>query len=171
MFRFVLGFAFAVFLIAVCGLSYFMLGFAPVATAAPPMPFEATLAGIALNKAISRAAPQAVPLTASEDNFMAGAHLYRTHCAVCHGAPGEPETAISKGEFPHPPQLFKGKGVTDDPAGETYWKVANGIRLTGMPAFGQSLTGDQIWQLSLLLANSDKLSDSVKSTLQMPLPQ
>jgi hypothetical protein len=39
----------------------------------------------------------------------------------------------SKGMYPQPPELFKGKGVTDDPAGETYWKVANGIRLTGMP--------------------------------------
>ena len=33
-------------------------------------------------------------------------------------------TAIAKGMFPKVPQLFKGKGVTDDPVGETFWKVA-----------------------------------------------
>jgi thiosulfate dehydrogenase len=47
-------------------------------------------------------------------------------------------------------------GVTDDPPGETYWKVANGIRLTGMPSFKQVLTDTQMWQVSLLLANADK---------------
>jgi len=46
--------------------------------------------------------------------------------------------------------------VTDDPPGETYWKVANGIRLTGMPAFKDVLSDTQMWQVSLLLANADK---------------
>ncbi len=47
-------------------------------------------------------------------------------------------------------------GVTDDPPGETYWKVANGIRLTGMPSFKSVLTDTEMWQVSLLLANADK---------------
>jgi mono/diheme cytochrome c family protein len=47
-------------------------------------------------------------------------------------------------------------GVSDDPAGETVWKVANGIRLTGMPAFKDTLSETKIWQVSLLLANADK---------------
>ena len=49
--------------------------------------------------------------------------------------------------------------------GETYWKVANGIRMTGMPAFQQSLSTDQMWQVSLLLANSDKLPKTVADAL------
>ena len=76
---------------------------------------------------------------------------------------------IAKGEFPKPPELFKGKGVSEDPPGETYWKVANGIRLTGMPGFNSSLTTDQVWQVTLLLANSDKLPAAVQTTLQQPL--
>jgi len=59
--------------------------------------------------------------------------------------------------------------VSDDPAGETYWKVANGIRLTGMPGFTGSLSTDQMWQVTLLLANSDKLPASVRTVLQQPL--
>jgi mono/diheme cytochrome c family protein len=47
-------------------------------------------------------------------------------------------------------------GVTDDPPGETYWKVANGIRLTGMPSYKDVLTDTQMWQVSQLLANADK---------------
>jgi mono/diheme cytochrome c family protein len=58
--------------------------------------------------------------------------------------------------FPKPPQLMKGKGVTDDPVGETYWKVKNGIRLTGMPGFGASMTDQQMWQVSLYLQQGGK---------------
>ena len=65
---------------------------------------------------------------------------------------------------------FKGKGVTDDPAGVTYWKVANGIRLTGKPGFGNSLSKEQMWQVSLLLANSDKLPAAVLAAWREPLP-
>lgn len=83
------------------------------------------------------------------------------------------QSAIAKGMFPKPPHLFRGKGVTDDPPGETYWKVANGIRLTGMPGFKANLSDTQMWQVSLLLANADKISDAVKQQLappQMPAP-
>ena len=55
--------------------------------------------------------------------------------------------------------------------GDTYWVIANGIRLTGMPGFTDSLSSDQMWQVSLLLANADKLSPVVKSALQAPLAQ
>ena len=72
--------------------------------------------------------------------------------------------------FPHPPHLFRGKGVTDDEPGETFWKVKNGIRLTGMPGFEKSLSETQIWQVSLLLANADKLPDSVKQSLATAPP-
>jgi len=84
---------------------------------------------------------------------------------VCRGVPGKEKTAIARGEIPIPPELFKGKGVTDDPPGETFWKIANGIRLTGMPRFNQSLSETQMWQISLMLANADKLPNSVTAAL------
>jgi len=169
--KFVFGFVAALIVMGVCGFGYFALGFAPVATASAPIPMETTLAKLALARVVSRDAPKAAAITASEENFAAGARLYRVHCAVCHGLPGQPQTAIAQGEFPKPPELFKGKGVTDDPPGETYWKVANGIRLTGMPAFNKSLTEEQMWQVSLMVANTDKLSPSVAASLREPLPQ
>jgi thiosulfate dehydrogenase len=147
---------------------YFARGFAPVATSAPPMPFEKELARLALHARMDKEMPKAVPIEADEGNYLAGARLYLVHCASCHGLPGKPETAIARGEFPEPPQLFSDKGVTDDPPGETYWKTAGGIRLTGMPAFRESLSTTQIWQLSLLLAHADKLPPSVLAALKAP---
>ena len=67
--------------------------------------------------------------------------------------------------FPKPPALFHGTGVTDDPAWETHWKAKNGIRLTGMPGFQQHLNDTQLWQVSVLLANADKISPAVKAAL------
>ena len=60
-------------------------------------------------------------------------------------------------------------GVSDDEPGETYWKVANGIRLTGMPAFNQVLTDTEMWQVTLLLKNADQqLPDPVTKILTTP---
>jgi thiosulfate dehydrogenase len=144
---------------------YFAGGFAPVATSAPPMPFERTLARTALHARIEEEMPEVSPIEASETAELAGARIYVEHCAVCHGLPDQPESAIARGEFPRPPQLFRGHGVTDDPPGETWWKVANGIRLTGMPGFGESLSEPEVWQVSLLLANADTLSPAVRAAL------
>jgi len=144
---------------------YFSSGSAPVATAAPPMPFEKMMARMALHARMEKEMPKSVPITADEAAYTVGAQVYKEHCAVCHGLPGQAQTAIAKGMFPKPPVLLEGTGVTDDPPAETYWKVAGGIRMTGMPGFDKSLSTTQMWQVSLLLANADKLPKSVKDSL------
>ncbi|HTQ56155.1 MAG TPA: c-type cytochrome [Bryobacteraceae bacterium] len=166
--QFIFGFVFAVAAIAGGVLLYFGLGFAPVGTATPPMPFERSLARMALHAKIARQPLAQPPIPADAAGLTAGAQIYREHCAVCHGLRGQPETAIAKGMFPPPPQLFQGHGVTDDAAGETYWKVANGIRLTGMPGFEKSLTDTQLWQVSLMLADADKLPPAAMALLSQP---
>jgi len=55
--------------------------------------------------------------------------------------------------------------VTDDDAWESYWKVENGIRMSGMPGFKGQLTETQIWQVSVLVKNADKITESVKKEL------
>ena len=149
---------------------YISHGYAPVGTAADPFPFEKTITSMALNARIKKEAPAEAALPLTDDNLVAGARAYSQYCAVCHGLISQPDTAISKGMFPKPPQLFRGHGVTDDPVGETYWKIENGIRLTGMPAFRQSLSENQIWQMALLLANAGKLPPAAKAILSSPTP-
>jgi mono/diheme cytochrome c family protein len=145
--------------------AYFVYGYAPVATSAGPMPFEVYLAKKALAARLQAEMPKSVPIPTDEPNYLAGARIYRDNCAVCHGLPGQPMTAIATGMSPKPPELLHGKGVTDDTPGETYWKVVNGIRLSGMPGFRKSLSDTQAWQVSILLANADKLSPSVQAVL------
>lgn len=167
---FLVGLIVGVILVVLGAFGYFLSGSAPVATSAAPIPFETFLAKKALQARVEREMPKSVPVSADEPNLLAGARVYRDTCAVCHGLPGQPATAIAAGMFPKPPQLMRGKGVSDDPAGETYWKVVNGIRLTGMPGFRPSLSDTQAWQVSVLLANSDKLPAPVQEALSSPAP-
>jgi mono/diheme cytochrome c family protein len=138
---------------------------APVATADPPMPFEKKFANMALDAHIEKQHIPPSPLTADEPNFLAGAGVYKQHCAVCHGLPGQTPVDYATTMFPKPPQLFRGKGVTDDPASETYWKAANGIRLSGTPSFKTKLNDTQLWQVSELLAHANEIPEGVKTVL------
>jgi mono/diheme cytochrome c family protein len=169
--KFLFGLILGAVLVPVVVFVYFSSGMAPVATAAPPMPFEKTFAHMALHASLEKEMPKTPPFAADDAAYVAGAQVYKDHCAVCHGLAGAPQTAIAKGMFPNPPKLMEGKGVTDDTPGETYWKVAGGIRMTGMPGFENTLSTTQMWQVSLLLANADKLPASAKDTLTAVTPQ
>lgn len=147
---------------------YFSTGRAPVATSSPEMPFERKIAGMALHAYLDKVPHNNSPLPADEPNLLAGAKIYKEHCAVCHGLPGEPRTAIAEGMFPRPPQLFRGVGVTDDEVWETYAKVSGGIRMTGMPGYKERLSDSQMWQVSMLVKNADKLPASAKAELTPP---
>jgi thiosulfate dehydrogenase len=162
---FFLGAVTALTVLAAAVAVYFMAGIAPVATASAPMPLEHFFAKAALHSRIGREMPKSVPISPDENTYLEGARIYRDNCAVCHGLRGVPSSAIAKGLFPEAPALFKGKGVTDDEPGETYWKVVNGIRLTGMPGFRQSLSERQAWEVTLMLAHADALPASAQAAL------
>lgn len=166
--KFVFGLIVGVALVFAIVYVYFATGMAPVAASAQAMPFEKRLARMALHAREKKEAPTTVPVPADDATYAAGAEIYKQNCAVCHGLPGQPQTAIAKGMYPKPPKLMEGEGVTDDTAGETYWKASGGIRMTGMPGFEKSLSATQLWQVSVMLANADKVPQSIKDSMTAP---
>jgi thiosulfate dehydrogenase len=144
---------------------YFVSGIAPAAAGDPPIMFERKIANRALDAHIDRANVPAPPIQPSEDNYVAAAKVYKDQCAQCHGLPDQAAPGISGNMYPDATLMFKGKGVTDDPPQVSYWKVKNGIRLTGMPTFKGILDDTQMWQVALLVANADKIPDSAKKML------
>ncbi|HUK42798.1 MAG TPA: cytochrome c [Candidatus Acidoferrales bacterium] len=144
---------------------YFVSGAAPAAVSDPPIMMERRISNRSLDAHIDKANVPAPPIQPSEDNYVAAAKVYKEQCAVCHGLPDQPAPAISGNMYPDATLMFKGKGVTDDPPQVSYWKVKNGIRLTGMPTFKDILNDTQMWQLALLVANADKIPDSAKKIL------
>lgn len=166
----IIGLILGVVAVAAGAYYYFASGRAPVAVADPMMPFERQMANMALDAHIEKQHVGQPPIPADEPNLMAGADIYRKNCAVCHGLPGHPAEYL-KMMFPKPTDLVNGKGVTDDPPSESYWKAANGIRLSGMPAFKDKLTTTQLWQVCQLVAHANTISESVKNALLSNAPQ
>ena len=165
--KFSLGLIVGLLIFPLLVIAYLMMGFAPAAATAPPMPFERFIAGTALHERISREAPKRDASTFTTEDVEDGAEVYKKSCAMCHGALSQPAPLIAKGMFPEAPQLLTPDGmVTDDPVGETYWKVKNGIRLSGMPSFASSLTEKQMWDVSALLARANKLPPTAQQELQ-----
>jgi thiosulfate dehydrogenase len=141
----------------------------PVRTKDSALPLEEYLAHQALHAAMKSAGNATAPFVADEIGLLAGAKVYRENCSVCHGLPGSLPTGIAKGMFPPPPQLYQAdEGVEDDPPGRVFWKIKNGIRLTGMPGFSDSLSETEMWQVTLLLGKGGKVSDSVTQALKGP---
>jgi len=153
---------------------HFRYGHPPVAVADQAYQMEKELVSVPLHARIDREMPKSSPIEPSATNLESGAHIYRQQCASCHGLYGRP-SAFAAHMHPQAPQLWAPHesgvvGVSDDPPGETYWKVANGIRLSGMPAYDKILNPTQIWQVSLLLANADKpLPPGTLDLLKQPL--
>lgn len=132
-------------------------GLMPANADAKPSRLERWAAKTSLHATLAREAPTTPnPVPLNDANLIAGIKLYGENCAVCHGAADANPTNIASGLYQHPPQLAK-DGVEDDPEGVTFWKVAHGIRLTGMPAFGKTLNETQIWQVTLFLKHMDSL--------------
>jgi len=81
---------------------------------------------------------------------------YHEMCVTCHGAPGVKISEIGQGLNPYPPELAA-RAAEDEPL-ETFWIVKNGIKMTGMPAFGATHSDDEIWAIVAFLNRMPKLS-------------
>ena len=112
-----------------------------------PTFIEAFVARRVRSLATPRAARDAKNPVMSSPEVMdeAMAH-FADHCATCHANDGSGDTAIGKGLYPKPPDMRAAgtQGLTD---GELFYIIHNGIRLTGMPAFGQSDEDTDSWKL------------------------
>ena len=152
-------------------IAFVFTGHAPAATSDPPMPYEAFIAGTALHFRIMREAPKKDVSGMATPELVAGAQEYQKNCAMCHGLPNQSAPAIAHDIFPPAPQLFSQDGmVTDDPAGETYWKIKNGIRLTAMPRFNDVMNDTQMWQVAAIVARANKLPGEAMDALKPVSP-
>jgi mono/diheme cytochrome c family protein len=163
MLRIVLGFLAGLVLVPLVFLCWFASTSLPAAVADKPLPMEQRITFRPLLQRALKEAPKKAPFDPDEENLTSGAQVYRDECAVCHGFHGKP-ARLAPHLYPSPLQLWEKHpgasgpivGLSDDPAGVTYWKIANGMRLSAMPAYKGVLTDSQLWEVSLLLANSDK---------------
>lgn len=104
----------------------------------------------------ARAVPEEIrampnPLASSPEAVAAGLRHFAGYCAPCHGNDGGGQgTSYGRGFFPKAPdmRLAATQELTD---GELFYIIENGVRFTGMPAFGSGTAdprGETLaWQL------------------------
>ena len=87
------------------------------------------------------------------------------HCGVCHGIDGRGDTVIGRNLYPRVPDMSASdtQQLSD---GELYYIISNGVRLTGMPAWGSEDKPEAIWDLVSLIRRLPKLSPEELKRLQ-----
>lgn len=110
---------------------------------------------------------QAPPLDRQErvENGFRG---YREMCAICHTPPGDQASPLAEGLNPQPPDLSK--VAEQQSAAELFWVIKNGIRMTGMPAWGMTHSEDEIWDLVAFIKALPQINPSDYQAMARRLP-
>ncbi|MDN3722251.1 cytochrome c [Roseibium salinum] len=94
----------------------------------------------------TRAGKVELPESRSDEVLAEGARHYAESCAHCHGGPGRKPSEWSRGMRPEPPHLTE--AATEWTGEEIHWIVSNGIKMTGMPAFGEHHSAEEISRIT-----------------------
>jgi len=166
---FLLGLFVGLAAIAIVGFGIVQTGAVPARQDIAPGRLEKWMANTSLAATIEREAPKPpYPYAPPNDQgYAEAAVVYVQNCAVCHGTAKSTPTAIARGFAVRAPQFGK-HGVEDDPEGETYWKIAHGIRMTAMPSFGATLDQRDLWQLSYFMKHMDALPARAQAIWEDP---
>jgi mono/diheme cytochrome c family protein len=141
-------FLFTVFVTAVLvggfGLLYIYSGAYNVAATAPQDGTARWLLGTVMQKSVEVRARTIEPAPLDDKAIIArGGKFYGANCESCHGGPGVVLSALGRGLRPQAPDLAR--TVRDWRPRELFWIVKNGIRMTGMPAWGPSHKDAELW--------------------------
>lgn len=147
---------------------FLKFGFLNVRADAPMSSIEHQIATTAMEASIERAARtgdfegKANPVKPTEDNLMTGAMLYEKNCSLCHGSVADKGrvSPLAGAFYPKVPQIVR--RIPNDADWELFWMTKTGIRWTGMPAWGKTLSDTDIWTIVTFVKHSDKLPPSVQ---------
>jgi mono/diheme cytochrome c family protein len=95
------------------------------------------------------------PAFAAEDVREGGSH-FKGMCQACHGGPGAEPEEFAAGMNPRPPNLARAAG--DLTVEQVFWTAKNGLRMTGMPGFGQTDEDDELWKVAAFVKALPKVS-------------
>lgn len=105
------------------------------------------------------------PLPASQEVVAEGRAHFADHCASCHANNGSGETPIGRGLYPRAPDMRKRdtQALRD---GELYWIIHNGIRLSGMPAWGDADHDEDSWKLVAFIRHLPSLTPQEEAEME-----
>jgi mono/diheme cytochrome c family protein len=170
-------FIFLAVLAVAAGIGYFFLqrafsnGFS---AREEPTAMEAFLAKRIRRLSLPREARDAGnPVAASPEVLRGAMEHFADHCSICHGNDGRGRTLIGRGLYPKPPDMTEA-GTQQLTDGELYYVIHNGIRLTGMPAFGEDGTNEpdnESWALVHFIRHLPVMTDEEVAEMKKMNPK
>jgi len=156
-----IGFGVALLVLASAGGGVALLLWHGFSAREQPAAIEAFVARRLRRLAIPQSARGAVNPVAATPNVLADARAhFADHCAICHANDGSGNTEIGKGLYPKAPDM-RGRDTQALSDGELFYIIHNGIRFTGMPAWGaRDPTEDrQSWELVHFIRHLPRLTE------------
>jgi mono/diheme cytochrome c family protein len=158
--NFWLGFAIAIVLVVLAGFLFIRFGFIDPRADIPVSSLEEKIAMPSLDAAVDRRAPEKQnPIHPTDASLIAGMKIYQTNCASCHGDIHTPHGMFANALYPRAPQFSE--DAPDMPENQNFYIIQHGIRLSGMPAWKQALSEQEIWQVTTFLSHMDKLPSQI----------
>src|SRR5258708_3827891 len=136
-----------------------------------PSALETYVARNARSMAVpSKAKSEKNPFAASPELIAEGRAHFADHCAICHANNGNGNTEIGQNLYPKAPdmRLPQTQNLTD---GELYYTIHNGIRLTGMPAWGTAEKDEDSWKLVLFIRHLPQLTPAEEREMEALNPK
>lgn len=141
----------ALFVLVVLAVLFLFSGFYNVAAVQPHSPATRWLLATIRDQSVARHSQTIQPPSLSDSQLVqAGFREYHAMCFGCHSAPGHELSEIAQGLNPPPPKLDADEIQAYSDA-ELYWVVKNGVRMTGMPAFGPTHEEKELWSIVAFL--------------------
>jgi len=109
-----------------------------------------------------------VTLPTDAASLAEGREHYVENCLPCHGAPGVKRAEFAQGMNPTPPDIDGALQTYTD--AQLFWVIKNGIRATGMPAFGVNHKDDEIAAIAAFVRHTPKLSPDERKALAAAVP-
>ena len=132
--RFLFGFIAAVVIVLLAEFLWVRLGFVDPRADIPEGTLERRVAMPSLDASLDRHAAEARnPISATDDNLLAGMKIYQNNCAGCHGDVHQPHAAFGDSFYPRAPQFME--DAPDMPENQNFYNIQHGVRLSGMPGW------------------------------------
>ena len=149
----------AVTALAIAGvLTFVYSGVFDVTATTPHWPLTHRLMTTVREQSIKRQARDVkVPELDDPEKVHMGFRNYHAMCVACHNAPGQAPSELSKGLYPEAPDLARSARIRT--SAELYMVIKNGLKMSGMPAWEASHSGDEIWALVAFLRTLPDVSD------------
>jgi len=113
---------------------------------------------------------EATPVPPTAQNLTEGREHFADHCATCHANNGSGQTEIGQNLYPKVPDMRERQTqrLTDR---EIFYIIQNGVRLTGMPAWGDSHRADDTWKLVLFIRRLPQLNAAEQKQMERFNPE